>query len=331
LKLLTYTEKGLYCAQGGFYIDPWKTVPKAVITHAHADHAYPGHKYYLAQHFNKPILKLRLGHNIHIETVEYGEETVMNGVKISFHPAGHIIGSAQVRIEYKGEIWVVSGDYKPEPDGISTPFEPIFCHNFITESTFGMPIYNWQDQNITMREINDFWQENKNNGFQTVILGYSLGKAQRIIKYLDESIGPIFLHDSIHKTQQVLIKNGHDFLEHRKLDLTIAKSKYEGALIMAPPMAAGSGMLQHFAPYKLAMCSGWMQVRSAAAKRKVDRGFVLSDHADWNGLLNAVKATEAETVYVTHGFSKIFSKYLNEIGINAIDVDTFYNAENIEE
>jgi putative mRNA 3-end processing factor len=331
MTLLTFTPQGIYCPQGDFYIDPWKKVDRAVITHAHADHAYPGHKHYLAQHYNKAILKLRLGHKINIDTVEYGESTFINGVKVSFHPAGHIIGSAQVRVEYQGEVWVASGDYKPEYDGLSTAFEPVKCNTFISESTFGLPIYQWENQDKVMQDVNEYWYNNSKNGVQTVLLGYSLGKSQRLLKFLDNSIGEIWLHDSIYKTQQTLIKSGHEFNDYKKVDLTLPAKKYAGGLIMAPPMVAGSAWLMKFQPYKLAMCSGWMHVKSTIAKRKVDAGFAMSDHADWNGLISSIKATEAENVYVNHGFSGILSHYLNDIGINSYDVSQILGVQKAED
>src|ERR1700760_3028310 len=178
--LLEFTDCGIYCATGKFYIDPWKPVDDAVITHAHADHAYPGHKRYLAHHFSREVLIYRLG-ELNLRTVEYGEKVMKNGVEISLFPAGHVIGSAQVRVCYRDEIWVVSGDYKVEDDGISTPFEPVRCHHFITECTFGMPVYKWKPQKEIFDDMNSWWCQNVKEDRASVVVGYSLGKAQRIL------------------------------------------------------------------------------------------------------------------------------------------------------
>src|SRR5687767_15681366 len=153
--LIEFSDKGLYCRQGDFYIDPWKPVDRAIITHAHSDHARWGSKYYLCHRQTKPLLRLRLGEN-NFQGVEWEETTDINGVKVSLHPAGHMIGSSQIRVEHKSEVWVVSGDYKIEDDGLSGKFEPVACNTFITESTFGLPIYNWKTQSEIFRDIQDW-------------------------------------------------------------------------------------------------------------------------------------------------------------------------------
>jgi putative mRNA 3-end processing factor len=205
--LLEFTDCGIYCDAGKFYIDPWKPVDDAVITHAHADHAYTGHKQYLAHHLSREVLLYRLG-DIRLRTIEYGETITKNGVEITMFPAGHVIGSAQIRVSYKGEVWVVSGDYKTEDDGISTPFEPVKCHHFISECTFGMPVYSWKPQSQIFNEVNNWWRSNVSNGVATVIVGYSLGKAQRILQNLDLSIGNVYTHGVIENTNEALRRNG---------------------------------------------------------------------------------------------------------------------------
>jgi putative mRNA 3-end processing factor len=329
--MLTFTDKGIFCAQGDFYIDPWKPVKRAIITHAHSDHARLGHQFYLAHEHSAPILRLRLGHHIHLQTVEYGKSLYSNGVEVSFHPAGHIIGSAQIRIAYKGEVWVVSGDYKLENDGISTPFEPIKSHTFITESTFGLPIYHWQKQDIIFNQIATWWQKNQQNNKQSVLIAYSLGKAQRLIQHLDTSIGNIFAHGAVYQTQQALVDAGFDVKTIHKWENNFTKNDLKGALIIAPQSAVNTPWLKRFEPYSLGLCSGWVAVRGTVRRRNADVGFVLSDHADWEGLLSAIKATEASRVFVTHGFSAIFAQYLNEIGIQAEEIKTEFGQEEEEE
>jgi putative mRNA 3-end processing factor len=326
MALVEFTEKGLYCKQGDFFIDPWRPVERAIITHAHADHSRWGMKNYLAHHKSIPVMKHRLG-DISVEGVDYGEEILVNGVNVSLFPAGHIPGSAQVRVEHRGEIWVITGDYKLIDDGISTPFEPVKCHKLVTESTFGLPVYKWKSQNEVFAEINTWWKENSEAGLASVILGYSLGKAQRILCSVDESIGKIMLHGAIHNSNLALQEAGLEFPKTELITKDTEKTAYKGALIIAPPSAFGSPWMKKLKPYKVATASGWMSLRGARRRRNVDRGFVLSDHADWNELNQAVEASEAEKIYVTHGYTNIFSNWLNDQGYDAEPVTTEYEGE----
>ncbi len=333
MPLIEFTDKGLYCPQGQFYIDPWKPVDKAVITHAHSDHARWGSKYYLCHHLTKPILQLRLGDNPY-ETVEWNETVLMNGVKVSLHPAGHIIGSSQIRVEHGGEVWVVSGDYKTENDGISGAFEPVSCHTFITESTFGLPIYKWKPQPEIFDDIKNWVLANNAAGKTSVLIAYSLGKAQRIMAPLAQTGLPIFLHGAVFNVHEALTKNGIQLPAVQRVQSTTTKAETLGNIVIAPSGADGSNWIKRFAPYSVGVCSGWMQVRGNTRRRNADAGFALSDHADWEGLLNAVKATGAEKVFATHGFQAAFSRYLNEQGIEAAEVKTEYGndeEENISE
>jgi putative mRNA 3-end processing factor len=329
MPLIEFTDKGLFCAQGQFYVDPWKAVDKAVITHAHSDHARWGSKYYLCHHYTKPILQLRLGDN-HYESIGWNEPVYMNGVRISLHPAGHIIGSSQVRVEYQGKVWVVSGDYKTENDGISGAFEPVTCHSFITESTFGLPVYKWQPQEIQFDAMRHWIQQNKLAGSTSLLLAYSLGKAQRLIKNLASCVDHVFVHGAVYNTQQVLQAAGWDFPVTEKVTADIPKTLFHQNLVIAPGSAADSPWIKKMQPVAVGVCSGWMQVRGNARRRNTDAGFALSDHADWNGLISAVKATGAQKVYVTHGFQSAFSRYLNENGIESAEVKTAFGEEEEE-
>jgi putative mRNA 3-end processing factor len=329
MALIDFTEKGLYCSQGGFYIDPWKPVDKAVITHAHSDHARWGSQSYLCHHQSKPILQLRLGDN-HYQTVEWNEAIFMNGVKISLHPAGHIIGSSQIRVEYNGEVWVVSGDYKTEDDGISGAFEAVPCNTFITESTFGLPIYLWKKQPEIFSDIKDWVLQNHAANKTSVLIAYSLGKAQRILQPLAETGLPIFAHGAVFNVQETLIQNGWNLPAVTRVEPDMPKELFKGNIVIAPPSADGTPWMKKFYPYSVGVCSGWMQVRGNARRKNVDAGFALSDHADWDGLLTAVKATGASKVFVTHGFQSAFSRYLNELGIEAAEVKTDYGSEEEE-
>lgn len=330
-KLLTFTDRGIYCPPADVFIDPWKPVNKALVTHGHSDHARYGSKAYITTKGSLPIIKYRLGSHINISGVDYGEKLIINGVKFTFTPAGHIIGSAQICVEYKGEKWVFSGDYKLQNDGISGQYEPIRCHHFITESTFGLPVFNWKPQSEVMAEINDWWQKNKEEGRVSILAAYSLGKAQRIINNVDHSIGKVFTHTAIENTNEVLRNQGEAILTTTLVDNTHTTKDYEGSLVLAPPAAINSNWSKRFKNLSDAAASGWMAIRGTRRRRSMDKGFVLSDHADWSDLNQAVKLSEAEHIYVTHGYTDIYSRYLSSIGYDAQVVKTAYEGDEVVE
>jgi putative mRNA 3-end processing factor len=326
--LLQVTERGLYCAVGDFYIDPWQPVTRAVITHAHADHARSGSQRYLTSPTGAPLLRLRVGPMPRIVAHPFGEALNLNGARLSLHPAGHLLGSAQIRVEYRGEVWVVSGDYKIEADITCEPFEVVPCHTFITESTFGLPIYRWRPQTEIFTEINAWWRQNQGEGRTSVLFGYALGKAQRLLAGVDASIGPILVHGATQRFVHAYRQAGIPQPTTLYADGTAARSTRGHALVIAPPSAAGSvGWLRKFGPLSLAFASGWMQIRGARRRRAVDRGFVLSDHADWQGLLSTITATGAERVGVTHGYTNPLVRYLGEQGLNAFVMPTRYEGD----
>lgn len=329
MPLIEFTDKGLYCPPGDFYIDPWRGVDRAVITHAHSDHARWGSKAYLSHPYTKPLLETRLGPNRY-ETLEWNQAINFNGVTLSLHPAGHIIGSSQVRIEHRGEVWAVSGDYKTENDGISGEFEPVKCHNFITESTFGLPIYRWKPQAEIYNGIQEWVRRNRVAGKSSILIAYSLGKAQRLLQPLSEVAETIFVHGAVYNLHTALVNAGWNLPAVERVTPDTPKERLKGAVVIAPSSAEGSPWIRRFAPFEVGVCSGWMQVRGAVRRRNADAGFVLSDHADWDGLLQACKATEAECVYATHGFQSAFSRYLRENGINAREVKTEYGDDEEE-
>lgn len=329
MPLIEFTDRGLYCRAGEFYIDPWRPVDKAVITHAHSDHARWGSKQYLCHHFSKPILQHRLGPN-NYESVEWNQPVYVNGVRVSLHPAGHIIGSSQIRVEHQGEIWVISGDYKVENDGISGEFEPVKCHNFITESTFGLPIYKWKPQQEIYSDIQTWIKKNQAAGKSSILIAYSLGKAQRLLHPVAELTERIFVHGAVYNVHMSLVNSGWDLPEVQKVNHDTPKEHLKGAVVIAPSSAEGSPWLKRFAPYEIGICSGWMQVRGNKRRKNADAGFALSDHADWPGLLEACKATEADCVYTTHGFQSVFTRFLNEEGISSKEVKTEYGGEDDE-
>jgi putative mRNA 3-end processing factor len=324
--LLEVTESGLYCAAGDFYVDPWRPVPRAVITHLHADHARWGCGSYLMAEPGLPIARVRLGTGV-FESLPYGGVTERNGVRVSFHPAGHLLGSAQVRVEYRGEVWVVSGDYKTVPERTCAPFEPVRCDVFITESTFGLPVYRWRRQEEVLGEINDWWRENAARGLTSVLFAYALGKAQRLLAGINPAIGPLLVHGSVVRLNEAYREAGVAMPEAAYATAEMAKEHRGRALLIAPPSALGSPWLRKFAPYSLAMASGWMAIRGTRRRRAMDRGFVLSDHADWPGLLAAIEATGAERVGVTHGYTEQLVRYLRGSGRDAWVLPTRYEGE----
>lgn len=328
MDLVVARPEGLYCPPGDFYIDPWRPVERAVITHAHGDHARRGNGRYLAAAPGAGILRSRLGDDISLQTLAYGERLDHHGVTLSFHPAGHVLGSAQVRLEYQGEVWVASGDYKVEPDGTCAPFEPVRCHTFITESTFGLPIYRWPSQAEIFAGIDAWWRANAAAGKASVLFAYSFGKAQRILHGIDASIGPILVHGAVEPLNEVY-RAGGVHLPPTRYAGDIAKNDplLRQALIIAPPSAGGSTWMRRFGEYSDAFASGWMLLRGTRRRRGVDRGFALSDHADWPGLLWAIEQTGAERVMVTHGQVNVLVRHLREQGLDARAFQTEYGDE----
>ena len=325
--LLQLTAQGLYCPAGDFWVDPWAPVERAVVTHAHADHARPGSERYLGSAEGERVLRRRLGPDAEIETVEWGERVTIGDAAVSLHPAGHILGSAQVRIEVGGEVWVVSGDYKSEPDPTCTPFEPVRCHLFVTESTFGLPIYRWRPQREVFAEIDEWWRANREAGRASLLLGYSLGKAQRLLAGVDRSIGPIFTHGAVEKLNADYRAGGVDLPETTYVGDAPEGTDWGGALIVAPPSAHGTPWSRRFGDLSAGFCSGWMRIRGPRRRRAVDRGFTLSDHVDWPQLLAAIEATGAERVWVTHGYRAQVVRWLVEQGLDARAVETRFEGE----
>ncbi len=326
--LLVHTALGLYCPKADVYLDPWKPVKKAILTHGHADHARWGSSSYLCTPTAAPVIKYRLG-DINLETLPFGEEKLINGVSFSFHPAGHILGSAQIKVSYKGEMVVFSGDYKTANDGFSEAFEPVKCHTFITESTFGLPVYHWQDQKWVFNEMEEWCKNNRNNGQLSILYGYSLGKAQRILQGLPESVGPIFTHSTIEAVLNVMRNQGVSLKNTIPVNEHLTRADLLSGVIIAPPAVQNSNWLKKFEPIRNGVVSGWMALRGARRRRNADKGFVLSDHADWEGLNEAISLTGAENVFVTHGYTDILSKWLIDKGLNAHPLETNFEGDEV--
>ncbi|MEJ5990784.1 ligase-associated DNA damage response exonuclease [Ramlibacter sp. PS3R-8] len=327
--LIVQRPEGLYCPPGDFYIDPWRPVARAVITHAHSDHARYGSGHYLASAPAEGVLRTRLG-EIDLQTLPYGERIQHHGVTLSLHPAGHVLGSAQVRLEHGGQVWVASGDYKVAPDPTCDPFEPVRCDVFITESTFGLPIYRWCPDEELFADINNWWARNVAHGRASVLCCYSFGKAQRVLSGVDPSIGPIIVHGAVRPLNEAYRAAGVALPETRMVTEVQDKADLRRCLVVCPPGAAASPWLRRFGDAQTAFASGWMQVRGNRRRGGYDRGFVLSDHADWPGLLQAIDATGAQRVIVTHGSSDSMVRYLCDRGLQAASFETEYGDDAVE-
>ena len=319
--LVTVRPEGLYCPLGDFYIDPWRPVARAVITHAHADHARRGHAAYVTHEHGAPLLRARLGADLVVQPLRYGETLTIGAVRVSLHPAGHVLGSAQVRLEHRGEVWVVSGDYKLDADGVSAAFEPVRCHTFITESTFGLPIYRWPDPEAVLAQLLHWWQVQASAGRISVVYAYGLGKAQRLLAALARAgtalPGPILVHPAVEPLNAVHRALGVALAPTQPLASTTSRAQAGRALVLAPPAAQGGRMLRRLGEQADAHVSGWMLVRGQRRRRGVDAGFVLSDHADWPALQRAIAASGAERVLVTHGYVMPLVRHLQEQGLQA--------------
>lgn len=326
--LVRVTDKGLYCEAGDFYIDPWRPVPRAVITHAHADHARSGSQHYWCSTPGLGLTRARVGYGGGISAMDYGQCFQMQRAQVSLHPAGHVLGSAQVRIEVDGQVWVVSGDYKREPDPSCAPFEPVRCDVFITEATFALPVYRWPDPREVARGIFDWWQACKHDGQCAVLCCYALGKAQRILAELraftDETA---YLHGAMAPLVKLYRQAGVAMLPTDTVGNQPKFFDWRGKLLLAPPGAAGTPWMKRFKPYSTGFASGWMRVRGSRRRQAWDRGFVLSDHADWNGLLLSIEQTGARRVLATHGNTDALVEVLRARGIDAAPLHTEFEGE----
>lgn len=325
--MIESTDSGLYCRAGDFYIDPWQPVQRAIVTHAHADHARPGSAAYLCAAPGLPVMRQRLGDAV-IETLAYAEPRVIGGTRVSFHPAGHILGSAQVRIEYGGEVWVVSGDYKRAADPTCAPFEPVRCHTFVTEATFALPVYTWDPVEPIVDDIVRWWEANRAQGRASVLFCYVLGKTQRLLALLDGRIaGPVRLHGAMDALTAAYRDAGVAMAPAERIGEQERGKALAGALVLAPLPARGSPWMRRLPHPSTAFASGLMQVRGVRRQRAFDRGFVISDHADWPALLATIGATGASRVLATHGWSEALARYLAERGLDTGTIRTAFEGE----
>lgn len=328
--LIRATRDGLTVQAGGFVIDPWKPCRTALITHAHADHARSGSDTYYAAEPSVPLLQKRLGAQQDIRGVPFGESLRFGATRVSFHPAGHVLGSAQIRVEHEGQVWVFTGDFKRDHDPSCEAFELVPCDTFITEATFALPVYRWQPGTAIAAEIHDWWQTMRAQQRPAVLFCYSLGKAQRVLAELtaftDETV---HLHGAVAPLTDIYREAGVTMLPTATIDLR-RRDDYRGCLIIAPPGASGSTWMRRFSGASTGFCSGWMRVRGNRRRRGYDRGFVLSDHADWPGLLRTISETGARRILTTHGQSAALVRYLREQGTDAAELVTRYSGESLD-
>lgn len=328
--LVVVRPQGLYCPAGDFHIDPWRPVERAVITHAHADHARRGHAHYLASAAGAGVLRARLGEGIALQTLAWGEVVEHRGVRLSLHPAGHVLGAAQVRLEHRGRVWVVSGDYflsaHDEANPTCDAFEPQRCDVFVTECTFGLPLYRWRPQAEVFAAIDAWWAANAAAGRASLLLAYSFGKAQRLLAGVDAGIGPIVVHGALDAVNAAYRAHGVALPPTHAVQVLPA-ADLRRALVVAPPSVRGSAWLQRLGEFSDAFASGWMHLRGARRRQALDRGFALSDHADWPGLQRAIAATGAPRVIVTHGHEAAMVRWLREQGLQAGAFATEYGDE----
>jgi putative mRNA 3-end processing factor len=321
--LLRLDDRGLYCERGGFHIDPWLPVEKAVITHAHGDHARSGNKKTYCANEGLAVMRHRLGQDEPLNGIPYGEVIEIGETQVSFHPAGHILGSAQVRIECDGQVWVVSGDYKRAHDPTCAPWEVVECDVFITEATFGLPIYKWESGAETARQILEWWDGNIRENRPSLLFCYALGKAQRVLAEIHalDKTRHVYTHGAVESLTEVYRKQGIEMVPTSLVGEVTKGKNFGGELILAPPSAYRSLWMKRFKGADTGFASGWMRVRGNRRRKGYDRGFVLSDHADWPDLIRTVKESKARVTLPTHGSVDVLARYLNEIGHKAIPLN----------
>ncbi len=326
--MLIESPSGLFCPGGGFHLDPWGPVERALITHVHGDHARPGSQAYLCAEPSRRLLERRFGPDVRIETLPYGERITLGDVVVSFHPAGHILGSAQIRIEGADGVWVAGGDYKRTDDPTCAPFEPVACNTFISESTFGLPIYRWDSTETVIAEILEWWNDNRENERTSVLFCYTVGKAQRILAELARVTDrPVFVHGAMLQMIEAYREAGIQMLQTASATEQPKGRKFSGELVLAPLSARGTPWMRRLGAHSDAFASGLMRVRGVRRQRAFDRGFVLSDHADWPALLETIASTGASRVIATHGHAEPLARYLREKGIDAGVMRTAWEGE----
>jgi putative mRNA 3-end processing factor len=316
--VLIETPAGLYCPDGDFYVDPWGAVPRALITHAHGDHARAGSAGYLCTGATAALLARRFGSGAPMQTIRYGERLRMGGTTVSFHPAGHVLGSAQIRIEGANGVWVIAGDYKRAPDPTCEPFEVVPCDTFVTESTFALPIYRWDSPASVVADLVSWWDANRTRGLTSIVFCYTIGKAQRLLAELARVTDrTVLVHGMMVPAIDVYRRHGIAMQPTETLIDRPRGTSLAGELVLAPLSARGTPWMRRLGDLSDAFTSGLMRVRGVRRQRAYDRGFVLSDHADWPALLDTISQTGAGRVIATHGHAQPLARFLKEQGLDS--------------
>jgi putative mRNA 3-end processing factor len=330
--MLTETPAGLYCEAGDFFLDPWQSVPRALLTHAHGDHARPGSAAYLCVSDCAPLVRRRFGPEAVVESVPYGQSVTLGRVRVSFHPAGHILGAAQIRIDGPDGVWVLSGDYKRAPDPTCAPFEPVQCDTFVTESTFGLPIYRWDASDVVIAEMLDWWELNRARDLTSVVFCYTLGKAQRLLAELARvTERAVYVHGMMISMIEAYRERAIAMLPTKPLIEQPRGASFAGELVLAPLSARGTPWMRRLGDISDALVSGLMRVRGVRRQRAFDRGFVLSDHADWQAILQTIAETGASRVLASHGHADPLARYLASQGLKSGVIRTAWEGEGHDE
>lgn len=327
MSVVELLDEGLFCRAGDFYIDPWQPVPRAIITHGHADHARVGSEKYICSQSSEAILRHRLGADIQLDALPFGQTLDLKQARVSLHPAGHVLGSAQVRIEVNNQVWVISGDYKRTADASCEPFEVVPCDVFISEATFALPVYSWPTSAIVARQILDWWQGYPQG--PSILFAYSFGKTQRILAELAKLTNKtVYLHGAALELTRIYREGGIQMVPTQPVSEQDAQFDFAGALILAPPSAHRSIWMKRFRAPQTGFASGWMQIRGNRRRRGYERGFVLSDHADWKDLITTIEDTKAKKILLTHGNSDALERYLREErGLDCLPLTTQFEGE----
>ena len=309
--LISQKSQGLYCESANIWIDPYKPVEKAIITHAHSDHFTNGCREYICSIETGLLLKKRFGNNINLKTVEYDKKFLINGINFSLHPSGHILGSSQIKIMTDSETWLITSDFKRQKDKTCKSYERLKTDFLICESTFGLPIFNWESTNKIIDKITKWVNQSEDS--TSILFCYSLGKAQRLLSELNsQNFKNIYVHKSINNINTIYKNLGIELEEAKIFDNNLEINNLKDCLLLLPPSLNNQNFLKKFKRFQTGFASGWMSIRALKKRSGFDKGFTISDHADWNGLIKTIKESEAKRVFLNHGDGESLANFLRD-------------------
>ena len=309
--LISQKSQGLYCESANIWIDPYKSVEKAIITHAHSDHFTNGCREYICSIETGLLLKKRFGNNINLKTVEYDKKFLINGINFSLHPSGHILGSSQIKIMTDSETWLITSDFKRQKDKTCKSYERLKTDFLICESTFGLPIFNWESTNKIIDKITKWVNQSEDS--TSILFCYSLGKAQRLLSELNrQNFKNIYVHKSINNINTIYKNLGIELEEAKIFDNNLEINNLKDCLLLLPPSLNNQNFLKKFKRFQTGFASGWMSIRALKKRSGFDKGFTISDHADWNGLIKTIKESEAKRVFLNHGDGESLANFLRD-------------------